>query len=194
MATEQVPQGTVADITAWMGSDPARAQAVIDAENASGSPRSTLVEAAQRVVDSRSEDAVSEETTTEPRGAAGDPSVYEGAAPEGESEAQGMTFEELEPVQPPGALSPVGATVTAVELFPDENGELPDHEERNIVTGIDYEADEVDPFDGEPVTSLQAAGGPGGAIVAINGVSYVFSAGQLGTLSRLINRAGAAAS
>ena len=134
------------------------------------------------------------EAKAPPAAATRDEELAPGAAPEGESEAQGMTFEELEPQPAPGALSPVGATVTAIEVFPDEDGELPDGGELSIVNAVDYEADEIEPFDGEHVTSLQAAGGPGGAVVAINGNSYVFSAGQLGVLSRLINQAGAAAS
>ena len=118
----------------------------------------------------------------------------QGRAPKEEEGQAVPSFEELEPKPAPGSLSPVGATVTAIEVFADEDGELPDAGELSITADVDYDADEVEPFEGEQVTSLQAAGGPGGAVVAINGNSYVFSASQLGVLARLVTTAGAAAS
>lgn len=39
---EEVPQGTIAEVLAWVGDDPARAQAALDAENA-GAGRTTLL-------------------------------------------------------------------------------------------------------------------------------------------------------
>ena len=172
---EQVPQGTVADTIAWMGTDPDRAQAVLDAEQA-GQQRSTLIAAAEQVADNTPAEAdVSEETTTTEE-------------PEVESEAQGMSFDDLEPKAPGASLSPVGADVSAVEVFdPDV-----DPADVNITAGIDYEAEDVGAFEGEPVTSLQTAGGAGGAVVAVNGTSYLFTASQLGTLARQITRASVA--
>lgn len=40
---EPVPVGTIADVLAWVGDDPTRAQEAYDAELASSSPRSTLL-------------------------------------------------------------------------------------------------------------------------------------------------------
>jgi hypothetical protein len=40
---EPVPDGTIDEVMAWVGTDPARARQALDAENAKPSPRSTLV-------------------------------------------------------------------------------------------------------------------------------------------------------
>jgi hypothetical protein len=105
------------------------------------------------------------------------------------SEAEGLSFEELEPTAPAASLNPVGADVSAVEVFDPDVDPL----DVSITANVDYEADEVADFDGEPVTSLQTAAGPGGAVVAVNGTSYLFTATQLGTLARQVSRASSAA-
>jgi hypothetical protein len=106
-----------------------------------------------------------------------------------ESEAQGMEFEELEPRPPTPSLNPVGADVSAVEVFYYDEADEVDPVTVNLVADIDYEADEVDNFDAELVTSLQSAGGPGGVVVAINGVAYAFGRDQAGVLVRQVQRA-----
>lgn len=41
---DEVPEGSVDEVMEWVGDDPDRAQAALDAENESDSPRSTLVQ------------------------------------------------------------------------------------------------------------------------------------------------------
>jgi hypothetical protein len=41
--SDEVPQGTIAEIMSWVGSDKDRAQRARDAEVATGQPRSTLI-------------------------------------------------------------------------------------------------------------------------------------------------------
>jgi hypothetical protein len=112
---------------------------------------------------------------------------------EPDSEAQGMDFEELEPRAPKPALNPVGADITPVEIFAYDDEDDVDPVERSLVTNVDYEADEVDNFEGELLRSLQTAGGPGGVVVALNGNAYVMSAQQAGVLTRHLQRAASAA-
>lgn len=50
MDPNAVPSGTVDDVLDWVGTDPVRAQAALDAED-SGKQRSTLMEALQATVD-----------------------------------------------------------------------------------------------------------------------------------------------
>lgn len=42
--SEEVPTGTINEVKAWVGDDKERAQAALDAENAKETPRSTLVD------------------------------------------------------------------------------------------------------------------------------------------------------
>ena len=44
-----VPEGTIAEVTAWVGGDPARAAVALDAEQASDSPRKSLVAALDQI-------------------------------------------------------------------------------------------------------------------------------------------------
>jgi len=179
---QQVPSGTVADLTAWMGDDPARAQAVINSENASGSPRSTLVAAAEGIVASHpqtQEEAVSEQTTTDP---ATDPATDE----------EGPTFEEMEPRPPATVTLNSGQVYTgsAVEVFPPEEGDPPDPASVDILAAA---ADSEEPVDleAEPVTSLQVVAATSGCILAINGTGYSFTGGQTAVLGRLVQQASA---
>lgn len=48
-AAEQPPDGTVAEVTEWVGDDPARADAALGAEKRRDTPRTTLVDALARV-------------------------------------------------------------------------------------------------------------------------------------------------
>lgn len=59
-----VPEGTAAEVLAWVGSDPARAQAALDVEYY-GQNRSTLI-AKLETIASKEAPAVSDTTTTEP--------------------------------------------------------------------------------------------------------------------------------
>ena len=45
---EGVPEGTAAEILEWVGDDPQRARAALEAEQASSSPRVTLVATLER--------------------------------------------------------------------------------------------------------------------------------------------------
>jgi len=175
--TEQVPSGTVADLTAWMGDDPARAQAVIDSENASGSPRSTLVAAAEGIVASHpqtQEEAVSEQTTTDP------PANGNGEEP---------TFEEMEPTPPATVTlrSDQAFTGTAVVVFAPEDGDPPDPASVDVLAAV---ADSEEPVDleAEPVTSLQVVAATSGAILAINGTGYSFTGQQAAVLGNLVQQ------
>jgi hypothetical protein len=113
---------------------------------------------------------------------------------EPDSEAQGMDFEDLEPGAPVPALNPVGADVSPVEIFyyGDDDEQEIDPVERSIVTDVDYEADEVDNFEGELLRSLQTAGGPGGVLVVLNGNAYLMTAQQAGVLIRHLQRTASA--
>jgi hypothetical protein len=49
VATSEVPEGSVADVVAWVGSDPQRARAAIEAEQARETPRQTLLDTLEPV-------------------------------------------------------------------------------------------------------------------------------------------------
>lgn len=48
---DEVPEGTVDEVLAWVGDDKDRAQQALDAEEDSDKPRSTLVEALEALVE-----------------------------------------------------------------------------------------------------------------------------------------------
>jgi hypothetical protein len=50
-AGDGVPDGTVDEVLAWVGSDKARAQKALDAEDEAEKPRTTLVEALEAMVE-----------------------------------------------------------------------------------------------------------------------------------------------
>lgn len=174
VAVADVPAGTAAEVKHWMGSDPARARAVINAEEASGTPRVTLIAAAEAVIASSQEEAVSE-TSAPP------------TAPEQE---QAPAFEELEPKQEPGislSLADPSTEAYPVEVLTDDV----DREAVDVTADFDPDAD-PEPIDAEPVSSLQLVAGTPGAVLVINGSPYSFDANGVSTLNRLVNRATAA--
>jgi len=42
-AAEEVPEGSIKDVLAWVGTDATKAQAALDAENKASDPRSSLI-------------------------------------------------------------------------------------------------------------------------------------------------------
>jgi len=48
--TSEVPEGTVADVTEWVGYDPDRAKAALVREHGQPDPRNTLIDALERIV------------------------------------------------------------------------------------------------------------------------------------------------
>lgn len=175
VAVADVPAGTAAEVKHWMGSDPARARAVINAEEASGTPRVTLIAAAEAVIASSIREEAVSESTAPP------------TAPEAE---EGPAFAELEPKQEPGiSLSLADASTDAypVEVLTDDV----DRAAVDVTADFDPDAD-PEPIDAEPVTSLQLVAGTPGAVLVINGSPYSFDANGVSTLNRLVNRATAA--
>jgi hypothetical protein len=47
---DDVPGGTVSDVVRWVGSDASRAQRALDRENAQADPRTSLVDALEKIV------------------------------------------------------------------------------------------------------------------------------------------------
>jgi hypothetical protein len=145
---EEVPAGTIQDVLDWVGDDPTRAQAALDAERA-GANRSTLIDKLAAIAAAPQEVAVTETETP----------------PEAEAEA-----EELAPKPPTEVLitpTDPGVVVQAVAVR-DVEVEVPDGADLTP----DPDEEEAEPLDAEQVEYLQVVGATNGVVVALNGVGY----------------------
>ena len=94
----KVPEGTVAEITEWVGDDPRRAKKALKEENKSDSPRSTLVEALEKLIPAKEEDEeqpeANQDLPEEEPEAAEDEDLGEDEPVEDAEETEPMTPEE----------------------------------------------------------------------------------------------------
>lgn len=176
--SDQPPQGTITEILSWVDGDPGKAAVALEAEQATDSPRSSLVATLEKIATPNQEEAVSESTTTTDT-----TTVDEGEEPEQIPEPRAPTGVTIVPGE-------TGTFVSPVEVFPTDDEEAPDPAELDIQAAVDWEADEQEPYEAEQVTSLQTVRGTGGAILIVNGNAYGFSKGQVAVLGRLVTAAG----
>jgi hypothetical protein len=171
-----VPQGTIAEVLAWVGDDPGRARAALDAERA-GQNRSTLINQLEAI-------AVSEET------------IHDVEQP---------TQEELAPEYPtevaiePGygtTVSPVHVRDADVEVPEDADitpTDVPDWQlgaaERASVQQTPPEGEEPVLFDGEQVEYFQAASSGAGMVLSFNGNAVILGPQQVAQLKQAVDRA-----
>lgn len=167
-----VPQGTAAEVLDWVGDDPARAQAALDAENAQPTPRTTLVSRLETIASK--EAPVSESTATT------DETVDPEAPPEGNAPA---------PVPPAGedlvvdlvdhstVIGPANMANPDVQK-PDDSYDLAANEARS-----DDDVDEA-PIDATAVEFFQLASNNGTVVIRFDGNAVLLDANQALALSR----------
>jgi|SRR5262245_24273729 len=160
-----VPAGTIAEVLAWVGDDPARAQQALDAELA-GQNRSTLISQLEAIASQ--EEPVSEEPITE--------------APE-------ETAEEAPGPKPPTeiAVTPGPGTIISAIMVRDADVVVPDG--ADITPEEPAEGEEPAPITADQVEFAQVASSSAGLVLAFNGTAYVLNPQQVTSLKFVADRA-----
>lgn len=161
-----VPEGTMQDVLDWVGSDPARANEALDAEEA-GANRSTLITKLEAIASEPEEAAVTDAITT-------DEAVETGEAPG--------------PVPPENLTVDLSTgTIGAIHVR-DSDVEVPADSDVTPKESDDPDA-EPEMVEGEQVEFFQVAGANNGAIIAINGQVFVFTPNLTASLKTAVDRA-----
>lgn len=128
MSEQQVPQGTVAEVLEWVGQDPARARAALDAECA-GANRSSLINQIEPIanrpegnVESSTASTTEQETTATGTEPGTDVATTERPADESPATAEGTGIVEddegREPYPEGNAPGPVPPSIEDIEIDP----------------------------------------------------------------------------
>lgn len=160
-----VPTGTVQEVLDWVGDDPGRAQEALDAEQASDTPRTTLINQLESICPK--EDTVTDDTATT------EPDAPEDDAPAAEQPVDvevyaGDTGTTIFPVH----VRDGDADAEAADLRPDPEAELED-------TLID----------GEQVETITGAVTPNAAVLSINGQPFLFNGQMVAALKQCVDKA-----
>lgn len=160
-----VPDGTITQVLEWVGDDPGRARAALDAEY-DGQMRTTLISQLETIA-AKEATAVTDEPAT--------------------TEAEAETDMAPGPQQPDEVeLYPADEGVVVGHVHRRNEDVAAD----DITAGL--EAD--DAIESELVDSIQVIGASNGCIIAINGTAYGFGVEMLAALKGAVDRAVAGSS
>lgn len=172
-ATDNVPEGTVSDVLAWVGDSPTRAQAALDYEY-EGQERSTLITRLEAIASDDYEE---------------DPPVSTGAdetlPPEGDLEDQAPAPEQPVDVN---VDSNAASTIIGPIHVRDADVEVPLDADLTPQPGRDDENAEPRGIPALQVEFFQAVSATNGIVLALNGTAFVFNPQLAATLKGALDK------